>query len=161
MIALSQRCSKHGEIRATYQSESLHHFDDSVAWNPRNAPASGVLMEQLWSRGPRFLEPRRPSNPSVMHCLDRSMMIDWSTGRILEGGPFRNLSFAQTLHPLRRFTGPSWVLISGLGGVEGHFVIVRRLGRACDSRSFSCKNCGPVHHNIYVSVGISSDCIST
>jgi hypothetical protein len=109
----------------------------------RGTPGMLRPVEYLWSNygaaGHVSWSPEGHSNPSVMHYLDRNMMIDWSTGRILEGGPFRNLSFAQTLHPLRRFTGPSWVLISGLGGVEGHFVIVRRLGRACYSRSFSYK----------------------
>jgi hypothetical protein len=48
--------------------------------------------------------PEGRPNPSVMHYLDRSVVIDWSTGRILEGDRF-GACLAQTLHPLYRFTG--------------------------------------------------------
>jgi len=152
MITLSQRCFKHREIRATCRSKLLHHFYDSVAWNPR------------WSTcGAAGHVPRSPEghpNPSVMHCLDRSMVIDWSTGRILRG-PFGETCVAQTSHPLRRFTRPSWLLISGLGGVGGHSRNCGAFGQSGPLTIFFLQNCGPVHHNIYVSIGITSDCIST
>jgi hypothetical protein len=84
VIALSQRRFKHREIQATYQSESLHHFYDSVAWNPRNAPVGGVLYGAAghvsWSPEGAIL------NPSVMHCFGSKhgdRLVDF--GGILEG----------------------------------------------------------------------------
>ena len=89
---------------------------------PKNAPVGGVLME------PRATFPGAPKAILTLRlCIAwiESMVIDWSTwsdtGRVRFG---TCLDFA----PLRRFTGHLWLLISGLGGVEGHFIIGRRLG---------------------------------
>jgi hypothetical protein len=89
------------------------------------------------------------------------MVIDWSTWSDTKGPRLGDLLFCPDFAPTASVLPAIMVIDKWARWGRGALRNRGALGQSVRLTIFFLQNRGPVHHNIYVNIGITFDCIST